>query len=306
MASDPLPNDPYILPVVPGVVIARCPKPDSHTGMVTMVVAKGDTAVVIDTGVSGHASTALLPALRALGASRDDISALCSTHGHADHVGGTEELRRLNGAVTYLGAEDAELAGFPPDVPLNGAEILDLGTLRFEVLASPGHTPGSVCFYEPAHRLLIAGDAVQYRGSAGRLPVHYHSGHAYRSSLRRLLDLPVDLLVTGHPLRSSGLAGCLHRGAPACRELLTGSLAVSESVAAAVAAGVGTARVPGTADNSLHFPTLRQTILEELVLHPLYADLMPHDADDEDTTATLLSELRDLGTTLEAVPRVRR
>jgi glyoxylase-like metal-dependent hydrolase (beta-lactamase superfamily II) len=272
-----------------GVFLAYSPQPTSYTGVVAMVAAKAEGVIVIDTGVADYMPIALLPALTALGVGPADITAICSTHGHFDHSGGSAALHDISGAPVYLSAGDVELAGFSPDVTIREGDKLDLGELVFTVLDTPGHTLGSVCFYDHAHRFLVVGDAVQGSGSAsnGLLPVYFHSGRDYRASLRRLLDLPVDVLVMGHPLEWSGTASCVHRGEES-RALLAESLDASTIIASAVA---DSQREAACQD----LLTLRRAILTRLTQHPLFAHINPDGAIGESTNATLRSEFRDLG-----------
>jgi glyoxylase-like metal-dependent hydrolase (beta-lactamase superfamily II) len=274
---------------MPGVFLAYSTQPTSYTGVVAMVAAKGDGVIVLDTGVGDYMPGALLPALAALRADVTEITAICSTHGHFDHSGGSPILKKLSGAPMYLSAADAGLASFSPDVLLKEGDKLDIGRFVFDVLATPGHTAGSVCFYEPSHRLLVAGDAVQGSGSAGNglLPVYFDSGRDYRSGLRRLLDLPIETLVMGHPLEWSGIASCVHRGAT-CQALLTESLDASALIASAVA----TVRQDAGGRDLL---LLRRMIFSELRGHPLFERFDPDGVIGESTNATLRSEFRDLG-----------
>jgi len=64
------------------------------------------------------------------------------THGHSDHTGGSERLRRALGAVVLGHGADAGL--FRPDQDLAGEGELALGAIRLQVHPAPGHTPGSV------------------------------------------------------------------------------------------------------------------------------------------------------------------
>lgn len=173
---------------------------------------------------------------------------------------------------------------------ISEGDKFDLGQLVFTVLETPGHTLGSVCFYDEAHRFLIVGDAVQGSGSAsnGLLPVYFHSGREYRASLRRLLDLPVETLVMGHPLEWSKTASCVHRG-DQCRALLTESLEASMFIESAV---VDSLR---EAPRRQNLPTLRRAVLTTLSQHPLFARFDPDKPIGESTNATLRSELHDLG-----------
>ena len=75
------------------------------------------------------------------------------THGHFDHVGAVYAVAEETGAVTYMNKkDDARYAGNPFmafRLPENGrfydeGDVVELDSLRFEVFATPGHTPGGV------------------------------------------------------------------------------------------------------------------------------------------------------------------
>lgn len=79
---------------------------------------------------------------------------------------------------------------------LREGDTVDLGSRVFEVLEVPGHSPACIALYDAHDRLLIAGDAI-YDGQL--VDGLFHSDRvAYRRSLQRLLDLPVDLALGGH------------------------------------------------------------------------------------------------------------
>src|SRR3990172_4569551 len=88
-----------------------------------------------------------------------------------------------------------------PDEVLYGGETLTFGEFQLEVLWTPGHAPGHVCLYEPAKKLLFAGDHILPTITPN---VHYHlqSGSNplsdYLNALRQLQRLPVDLVLPAH------------------------------------------------------------------------------------------------------------
>ncbi len=111
---------------------------------------------------------------------------LLHTHAHIDHIGDLGRLRELTGAAGLLHPADLPLyrrlawqarwLGIdraPPIVTLDGelhdGELLRLGSMRFEVLHTPGHTPGSVCFavHDGDSTRLLTGDTL-FAGSIGR------------------------------------------------------------------------------------------------------------------------------------------
>ena len=112
------------------------------------------------------------------------LESLLLTHGHLDHVGAALELRDALG-IPIIGPQrdeqfwldslpqQAELFGFPParvftpDQWLEDGDRVEVGSIRFEVLHCPGHTPGHVVFYQPEARLAFVGD-VLFKGSIGR------------------------------------------------------------------------------------------------------------------------------------------
>jgi glyoxylase-like metal-dependent hydrolase (beta-lactamase superfamily II) len=137
------------------------------------------------------------------------------THAHFDHVGAAADLKKLTGAPIFLNEDDLPLLatvgeqaswlGMPPtetatpDEYLSDGRIVGLERYPAQVLATPGHTQGGVCFYFESLKLVIAGDTL-FASSIGRtdLPGGDYS-QIIHSIQSRLMVLPDDTkVITGH------------------------------------------------------------------------------------------------------------
>ena len=201
---------------------------------ITVLIEDG-RAILVDTGLQGS----LLPitgGLKDLGLTLDHIDTVVITHAHPDHCGGLGELVEgteikvaahrldadiISGTVTppnplrnELLAKMAEpvlpkLMGdpVPVDLPLEDGDIIPFGA-EVRVVHLPGHTAGSIALYLPTKRVIIVGDALQYRFSLKLSPpaegVTQHPDEALRS-LEKLLDLDFDIICFSHfpPMRKN-------------------------------------------------------------------------------------------------------
>ncbi len=155
------------------------------------------------------------PAIRqAIAAREARIKYVLNTHAHFDHIGGNAVFVRETGARLALHEADlpllrqkggADAWAIPiqpspePDCLLKPGSVLEVGTLRLEVLFTPGHTPGHVSFFEAAHRSLFDGD-VLFKQGIGRADLPGGDLNALLDSIRRVLfALPDDVIVyPGH------------------------------------------------------------------------------------------------------------
>jgi hydroxyacylglutathione hydrolase len=132
------------------------------------------------------------------------------THGHPDHIEATDafdkETMRAIGKVEfdYLdnGGKElylmtgSELPKKPYSFYLNEG-TLNLGDLPFQVILTPGHSPGSLCFYSEQHKVLISGDTIFYMG-IGRTDLPGGNIEHLANSIRRLASLDIEYLIPGH------------------------------------------------------------------------------------------------------------
>ena len=159
------------------------------------VIGDDDECVVID---APHDVAAILQVTRG----RTVLAVLC-THAHDDHVRYARELAQAVGAPVLLHPADLPVWELthadPPDGELSdGQQIVVAGTV-LRVLHTPGHSPGSVCFYVPALGTVFSGYTL-FQGGPGATGRSFSDpALIVRSITERLLTLPPATVVkTGH------------------------------------------------------------------------------------------------------------
>jgi len=163
--------------------------------------------VVIDPG--GMAST-ILEYIRE---ARLSIKAVLNTHGHCDHIGADDAIRDATEAPLYIHKEDAPMLGDvklnlsafmgfralarPAEHLLSEGDVISFGQSKLEVLHTPGHSKGGVCFV--GNGVVFTGDTL-FAGSIGRSDFPGGSEVELIGNIKkRLLVLPDDMKVySGH------------------------------------------------------------------------------------------------------------
>jgi len=189
----------------------------AQTNCYVIAPEAGGPAIVVDAPPDPEGIGALLAA--------HDLTpiALLVTHGHIDHAGGAGAVVRSTGVDSFvhpdddfltlhpaeqlaqmfgvrIGPEDAAVFAPPASyLPLQDGQGLDLAGLAFEVIHTPGHTPGHCCFYLRDHGLLFSGDQL-FAGSIGRTDLPGGDYGQLMTSMRdRVLVLPDDTdVLPGH------------------------------------------------------------------------------------------------------------
>lgn len=132
-------------------------------------------------------------------------TAIMITHGHYDHTGAADAVAEETGATVYMNSRDdarvIESRQLPYRLPDNGinyddGDIIDTAGLRFEIIATPGHTPGGVTI--KCEDCLFTGDTL-FRGSLGRTDLDGGNMDKELASLKKLCSLEGDYEVyPGH------------------------------------------------------------------------------------------------------------
>lgn len=188
---------------------------------------EGGRAIVID---PGDEPDRVLEVIRKNNLRVDYI--VCS-HGHFDHVGAVPDIKIKTGAKVLIHKDELEIyhaardmAAFwgyevddlpEPDMFISEGDSIKAGELSFEVLHTPGHSPGGICLY--GEGLVLTGDTL-FAGSVGRTDFYGGDMNQLRISFNRLLSLPEETKVLpGHGPEST--IGEEKRENPFCSDLIS-------------------------------------------------------------------------------------
>jgi glyoxylase-like metal-dependent hydrolase (beta-lactamase superfamily II) len=178
---------------------------------------------LIDTSLPHKTKKILRYIIHELHRQPSELTTIILNHSHYDHIGNAEQLRTITGAKIAAHPEDAlyiERKKQPP-LPPGGMGIIfkllspmikvqpfnvDISLKENEeisgltTLYSPGHTPGSICLYDPKRKVLFTGDTLRYNngtieGPSKRFSIDLVSAH---NSIQKLKTLDFDIMLSGH------------------------------------------------------------------------------------------------------------
>jgi glyoxylase-like metal-dependent hydrolase (beta-lactamase superfamily II) len=212
-------------PALPGWVrFVPRPYPSSN-----LVLLTGPTPVMLDSGYGSDAA-ALGELIGAAGLTVGQLALVLNSHWHSDHSGGNAWLQargvpvaaaRMDGEAVNRrdpSACDAEWLDQPVeqyrvDVLLDGGDRLRAGQADWEVLATPGHTPHHLSFYQPDEQLLLIGD-VLHDDDVGWINLALDGPAAIgvaMQTVERLAALPTRYCLSGHGPRITDPPGAFAR-----------------------------------------------------------------------------------------------
>jgi glyoxylase-like metal-dependent hydrolase (beta-lactamase superfamily II) len=199
-------TDPQDLPI--WVQWQQRPFPDAN-----LLLLPGREPALVDSGFVGHAQDTA----DWVAANTSILNLVVNTHWHADHVGGNA-LLQSHGAEIAAGVPDADavnrrdagccvaeyldqpVAPYTVDRALTDGDVLTLGDAQWQVIATPGHTAGHLCLWQPDERLLVVGDALSDY-DVGWVNTALDGPDATATalaSLQRLVALDPRVLLTAH------------------------------------------------------------------------------------------------------------
>jgi len=159
---------------------------------------------LVDAGIDGQRVLNKLP---------DGLELIVLTHCHFDHIVAVPEIVKATGAKVAIHEKDAPLITNPRttaalmfnvkqpaikiDIVLKDGDTIDLGDATLTVIHTPGHTPGSICLYDPVSKVLFTGDTVFEGGSFGRTDIGGDEEQMI-ASLEKLTKVDAAALYPGH------------------------------------------------------------------------------------------------------------
>ncbi|MGQ9680825.1 MAG: MBL fold metallo-hydrolase [Candidatus Bathyarchaeia archaeon] len=178
----------------------------------------GETLALIDSG-AGKGVSRIFENIKRVGLKNKQIEIVFNTHCHYDHIGGNfdfkkagckiaaykdevDEIEKLGELSLYSMARDEGFEFKPVEVDrhLHDGEIVEVGDSRFEVIHTPGHTPGGICllFNENGVKNLFSGDTASAQGKLGWINGPGCNIQEWKKSIKKLVDLKPDRLFPGH------------------------------------------------------------------------------------------------------------
>ncbi|HNZ59191.1 MAG TPA: MBL fold metallo-hydrolase [Syntrophorhabdaceae bacterium] len=199
--------------------------PDSHTYIIGE--PSSNDLSIIDVGLTGKGNYKI-QSIQKEGIDLSSIKRIIMTHTHLDHIGCIAEIKNhIPWAELWVHSSEGKLLeqgddravygmdmfksmclmqyGLKPDSfkmtvdrKLEGGEVLEIGNMVWEIIHIPGHSMGGIALYSPALEILIPGDVIYADHAIGRFDLFGADAEELKSSLNRLAQLKIEVLLPGH------------------------------------------------------------------------------------------------------------
>jgi len=161
------------------------------------VLIRGKEAAIVDTGLPNNGEK-FSEVIKTAGLGWGAVGHVILTHYHRDHVGSMEEvLTAAPKAMVYAGAADIPQIQAPRQIQAvgDGDDVFGL-----QIIATPGHTPGHICVYDPVGSLIVLGDAMVNSGEQPSGPPPQYTADMVQAhqSIKKLAALTSDKAYFGH------------------------------------------------------------------------------------------------------------
>jgi glyoxylase-like metal-dependent hydrolase (beta-lactamase superfamily II) len=174
------------------------------------VVIDGKVPLLVDPGLNKYVSP-LFQRMKQDGFDSNNLKLVICTHGHPDHLEGAlgiksasvkmamsqeEERYILDAGAKWYASHGNKMPDFSIDFYLKDGNLI-LGKHEFEIIMTPGHSPGGISIYWPKFKTLFTGDTV-FMKSVGRVDLPGGNPKLLKRSVEELSKLKVELLIPGH------------------------------------------------------------------------------------------------------------
>ncbi len=190
------------------MIIQKFPSGPLETNAILFGCSSTKKAAVIDPAYGSTDDILTVVAEKGL-----QLEMILLTHSHWDHIADIYSLQEKTGVPVFVHSLDVgnlehpgsdgipmvfPIQGVKPDGFLEEGQSIQVGNLQIDVIHTPGHSPGSVCFYIAAENVLFSGDTL-FQGTIGSLQLPTSEPEKMWVSLKKLALLPeATEVIPGH------------------------------------------------------------------------------------------------------------
>lgn len=160
-----------------------------------------DEIGIIDAGASANYMSHVLDTLKEFQLEAANVKKLILTHNHPDHTGGVRGMIDAFNPKIYMHSDASHVLSqklADRMQTLEGGETITIDQFNFQVIHTPGHSPGGICLYEPEKKVLFSGDLIFSNSNVGRTDLRGGDSRLLIESIEKLLKLDVEYLCPGH------------------------------------------------------------------------------------------------------------